>query len=304
MPEFTGQTREEGAAVESSIAQLLAGVVLPASESPRLDAELLLAHVLDKPRTFLRAWPEHSLSAGQVRQFESLISRRQQGEPIAFLLGYRDFWSLRLQTSPCTLIPRADTERLVEVALEKVRASGTPAPGCALDLGSGTGAIALALARELPHWWVTGADVSPAAVVLAMDNAQLNDIHNAGFVISDWFAQLAPQFFDLIVSNPPYIDPADPHLALGDVRFEPRGALVSQENGMADLRHIIMTAPSWLKSGGWLLLEHGYNQAEAVREFLREQGFEAVDTWTDYGGNARVSGGQWSGSVRCGERTR
>lgn len=275
-----------------TIAWVVANTHLPASESPKLDVELLLAHVLQKTRTYLHTWPEKILTPAQWDEFLALVKRRRQGEPVAFLLGYQDFWNLRLRVSPCTLIPRPDTERLVEVAQEKAAAKENSS-GKILDLGTGTGAIALALAKELPCWQVTGTDQSPAAVILAGENASLNQVSNASFLISDWFDQLVAESFDLIVSNPPYIDPLDPHLTQGDVRFEPSSALIAGNKGLADIERIVEEAPHWLASGGWLLLEHGYDQASSVRALLTARGFVQVESWQDYGGNDRVSGGCW-----------
>ncbi|MCJ8169637.1 peptide chain release factor N(5)-glutamine methyltransferase [Atopomonas sediminilitoris] len=275
----------------TSIAQALAAVHLPDSDSAALDAELLLAAVLGKTRTYLRTWPEQTLDDAQAAAFAALLARRQQGEPVAYLLGSQGFWSLDLEVAVHTLIPRPDTEVLVETALTLALPSSTQA----LDLGTGTGAIALALAKERPQWQVLGLDRVPEAVALAARNAQRNGLGNASFRHSDWFSALAPASrFDLIVSNPPYIAESDPHLALGDVRFEPRSALVAAADGLADLQHIIKQAPAWLKPGGWLLLEHGWDQAQAVCALLSEQGFTGVRSEMDLGGHARVSLGQYT----------
>lgn len=272
-----------------SIAALLARAELPGSDTAALDAELLLAHVLGKPRTYLKTWPERELDSAQLQAFEALMARRRVGEPVAYLLGQQGFWNLDLKVSPATLIPRPDTERLVEVALQLA----LPDKARVLDLGTGTGAIALALAVERSGWRVTGCDLQPEAVELAERNRQLNGIGNADFLRSDWFAGLAGQRFDLIVSNPPYIASDDPHLGQGDVRFEPASALVSGDDGLTDLRHIIEQAPNHLQPGGWLLLEHGWEQGGAVRELLSSRGFGAVTTWQDLAGHERISGGQW-----------
>lgn len=258
-------------------------------DSAQLDAELLLAHVLEQPRTHLFAWPERAVPAAHEAAFRALLGRRIAGEPIAYLTGRREFWSLPLAVDASTLIPRPDTERLVEVALELL-----PQPRArVLDLGTGTGAIALALASERRGWSLCGVDIEPAAVALARRNAAALALANVEFAVSDWFAALPSQRFDAIVSNPPYIDADDPHLQRGDVRFEPRRALVSARDGIADIAAIAAAAPAFLHGGGWLLFEHGYAQGAAVRGLLEAAGFGAVRTWRDYGGNERVSGGAW-----------
>jgi len=257
-------------------------------DSPKRDAEILLGYVTGKPRSWLVAFDETLLSDAQLQQLTALLARRARGEPIAHLVGEREFWSLPLRVSDATLIPRPDTEILVEQALARLPA----APARVLDLGTGTGAIALAIASERPDCTVIGVDRVPAAVALAQDNAAHLAIANATFVHSHWFAQLTPTRFDLIVSNPPYIDASDHHLEEGDVRFEPRSALVADEAGMADLRWLIAQSPAWLQPGGWLLLEHGWQQDEAVRQLMCQHHYLAVDTVKDYGGNPRVTFGQ------------
>lgn len=273
------------------IADVLAQVDLPDSATADLDAQLLLAKVLGKSPTYLRTWPERELDAGQLARYEKLIARRRQGEPVAYLLGQQGFWSLDLQVSPATLIPRADTERLVELALEL----GPAGDAQVLDLGTGTGAIALALASERPDWQVLGCDTVVQAVELAEHNRQVHKLANARFMQSDWFAALTPEAFDLIVSNPPYIAAADPHLTQGDVRFEPASALVSGVDGLDAIRHIVELAPGHLQASGWLLIEHGWDQSTAVRLLLQQRGFASVQSWQDLAGHERVSGGQWCG---------
>lgn len=268
---------------------LLAAADLPDSPSARLDAELLLAHVLGKPRSYLRTWPEHEPSAEQVAAFQGLLVRRRQGEPVAYLLGRQGFWSLQLEVAPHTLIPRPDTELLVETALQLLPAT----PLAALDLGTGTGAIALALASERPAWRLTGVDRIDEAVALAERNRAALKLTNVGFKPSHWFSALSGQRFTLIVSNPPYIRSDDQHLSQGDVRFEPASALVAGRDGLTDLREIIAQAPDYLEHGGWLLLEHGYDQAEAVRELLLARGFGQVESRRDLGGHERISLGSW-----------
>ena len=262
------------------------------SDSAALDADCLLCAVLSCTRTYLRTWPEQELTPEQVEQAEQLAVRREQGEPVAYILGVREFWSLPLQVSPATLIPRPDTEALVEWAVTLLSDKGQGQK--ALDLGTGTGAIALALKSEMPALSMWALEREPAALDLARRNAARLGFQ-VNFLASNWFAALNERNFQLIVSNPPYIDVADPHLSQGDVRFEPHTALVAEENGLADIRQIIEQAPDYLAPGGWLLLEHGWQQAEAVRELLLARGFHAVITRQDLGGQERVSGGQWLG---------
>lgn len=263
---------------------------LSGSESPKRDAEILLEYVTGKRRTFLLAFGETRLSEEQRRRLDALLARRENGEPIAYLTGTREFWSLPLAVSPATLIPRPDTECLVERAL---RLLPSDRPSSLLDLGTGTGAIALALASERPDCRVTGVDIQPDAVALAQYNARALALHNARFLLGDWFAPVAGERFALIASNPPYIDAGDIHLTQGDVRFEPAGALVAAHDGLADLAAIIERAPHFLLPDGWLLLEHGWLQGEPVRQRLLARGFRQVVTCRDYGGNERVSLGRW-----------
>lgn len=257
-------------------------------ESPRADADALLCHLLDCRRSYLMTWPERELDGAQQATLQAWLDRRLAGEPIAHLIGEREFWSLPLKVSPATLIPRPDTEVLVEQALARL-----PAGPCALlDLGTGTGAIALALKSERPDVDVWAVDRMPDAAVLARANSAA-----LGLPIEvrdgSWFEPLsdAPRFA-MIVSNPPYIDGADPHLEEGDVRFEPRSALVADEQGLADIRLIIAGAPAHLCPGGWLLLEHGWEQGAAVRQLLLQQGYCQVETVRDYGDNERVTLGR------------
>ncbi|MFC3681116.1 peptide chain release factor N(5)-glutamine methyltransferase [Bacterioplanoides pacificum] len=264
-----------------------------AASSAALDARLILAHVLQQSYTYLYTWGDRLLTADQLQQADGLLQQRLQGQPLAYIVGEREFWSLPLQVSPATLIPRADTETLIEWVLDLAAEQQIPARGSALDLGTGTGAIALAIATEFPDWQVTGADFQPAAVTLAGTNQQRLGLNNARIIRSDWYQAVADETFDLIVSNPPYIDGDDPHLHQGDVRFEPTSALVAEDAGMADLAHIIAQAPAHLNAGGWLLLEHGYQQADAVCELLTQRGFTQVGNRNDLGGNPRISGGCW-----------
>ncbi|MBU9817510.1 peptide chain release factor N(5)-glutamine methyltransferase [Rahnella sp. C60] len=262
---------------------------LAAGESPKRDAEILLGFVTGRARTFIIAFGETPLTADQLQRLDTLLARREQGEPVAYLTGEREFWSLPLSVSPATLIPRPDTECLVEQALARLPSE----PVSILDLGTGTGAVALALASERPDCKVTGVDLQPDAVLLARHNAQKLNILNTLFLHGSWFSPVAGERFALIVSNPPYIDAADPHLAAGDVRFEPASALVAGNAGLADLAHIIQAAPAYLHPGGWLLLEHGWQQAADVQALLHDAGYQQIATIKDYGDNDRVSLGQW-----------
>lgn len=257
------------------------------SDSPRLDAELLLMHILQVNRAWLFTWPEKELSQDPISQLTTLLERRIKGEPVAYLTGVREFWSLPLKVAPSTLIPRPDTETLIEWVLNLP----LPEQTRAVDLGTGTGAIALALASEYSQWQVSAVEFNPEAVLLARDNAETLDL-NIQVEQGSWFEPLTGSF-DLIVSNPPYIDPLDHHLDDGDVRFEPRSALVAERKGLSDLEHIIENAPEYLNNNGWLLLEHGYDQAGAVCDCLRQRGFVDVENRRDLGGQPRISAGRW-----------
>jgi len=273
------------------IDQLLALAAQIVSPTARLDAELLLAFVLGKPRSYLFTWPEKIISASQQAAYLDLLERRKHGEPVAYLLGHQGFWTLDLAVAEHTLIPRADTELLVEAAL---RLAGRDSDWNVLDLGTGSGALALALASERPRWTVTGVDRIESAVALAQHNQQQLQLAHVKFLQSHWFSALAGQRYDLILSNPPYIADNDPHLTQGDVRFEPLSALVSGPDGLEDIREIIEQAPTYLSGDGWLLLEHGYDQAEAVRDLLRQAGFVQVSSRRDLGGHERISLGRFS----------
>jgi len=256
------------------------------SDSARLDIELLLCEVLEKNRSFLFTWPDYLLSASELESFQQMVTRRKQGEPVAHILGHRAFWTLDLDVSPTTLIPRPDTELLVELALEKAAASAS-----ILDLGTGTGAVALALASELSNARVSASDVDKASVALAQSNAEKHQLNNVCCFQSNWFSSVEGKF-DIIVSNPPYIEAADKHLTQGDLKFEPERALVSGEDGLDDIRIIAAEAQKFLKNSAWLLLEHGWNQGGRVRALLLDNGYVDVETRSDLGGNERVSLGR------------
>ena len=276
--------------IEAALKAAAEQLIESGSDSPSLDANVLLCHVLDKPRSYLLTWPDKSLDTQQQHQFDALIERRKAGEPVAYIIGEREFWSLPLKVSPSTLIPRPDTERLVELALDKAQLID----GDILDLGTGTGAIALALASELPLRKVFGIDLREEAWQLASDNAERLGIANASFWNGSWFTPVpSGTKFALVVSNPPYIEENDPHLTLGDVRFEPKSALVAQDNGLADIKTISENARDYLLNEGWLLFEHGYDQGAAVREILQGFGYSNVETQKDYAGNDRVTLGQY-----------
>ncbi len=258
-----------------------------ASPAPRLDAELLLAHALGKERSYLHAHAGEAPDAAALKRFRKLTAARQRGEPIAYLTSKREFWSLELKVTPTTLIPRHETELLLELALQRIPEG---AEWDLLDLGTGSGAIALALARERSCCRITATDLSPAALAVAKQNAVTLQTSNVGFMVGDWFAPLAGRRFHLIVSNPPYIRERDPHLAEGDLRFEPRAALAAGADGLDDLRRIVAAAPQHLDNGGWLLLEHGHDQGADVRELLIARGYADTATFRDLPGQERVTG--------------
>ena len=255
------------------------------SDTATVDCELLLCHVLDVDRSYLKTWPDRELSSAVEEQFEQLLERRIEGEPVAYLIGNQGFWTLDLEVSPDTLIPRPETELLVETALEL----DLPQQAKALDLGTGTGAIALALASERSQWQISAVDLMPKAVQLASANCQRYEFENVEIFQSSWFAEIPAQRFDLIVSNPPYIEDGDRHLTQGDVRFEPASALVSGSDGLDDLRLLIAESVNYLADRGWLMVEHGYQQGPAVRELFRQAGFSAVETRADLNGLERIT---------------
>ncbi|WP_127478190.1 peptide chain release factor N(5)-glutamine methyltransferase [Sulfurivermis fontis] len=272
-----------------TVAEALAAaqLTLTGSDTPRLDAELLLCHVLDKNRAWLRTWPERALTADEQATFAELVARRAAGTPVAYLTGHCGFWSLELRVTPATLIPRPDTETLVEWALELIPAD---AAWSIADLGTGSGAIALAIGRERPRCRIVATDASADALAVAQENATLNQVNNVAFRHGAWFTPLAGERHHLIVSNPPYIAEHDPHLA--GLRHEPRSALSAGPDGLDDIRLLIAGAPHHLPPDGWLLLEHGWDQGAAVRELLQRHGYRQVQTRRDGAGHERISGGQ------------
>jgi len=259
------------------------------SDSPRLDAEVLLSHVLGVTRSYLYAWSDKILTPSQFIQFQTLLTRRLQGEPIAYLTGHREFWSLDLQVTENTLIPRPETELLVEQALTRLPLKSQAK---VIDLGTGSGAIALAIAQERPHCRILATDNSLAALKVAQANAQNLGFQQITFLISDWWVALGEMKATLIVSNPPYIAKNDPHLMQGDVQHEPRVALMAGMDGLVDIRQLIAGAISHLVTGGWLLLEHGYDQAGTIRELFIQYDYESVKTYNDLAGLPRVTVGR------------
>jgi len=274
-----------------SIEQLIAyGTTLcsAVSDSAKLDAELLLCKAIDKNRSYLLTWPERLVSEREVALFEQLLERRQQGEPVAYILGEKEFWSLPFEVNSSTLIPRPDTEVLVEAVLN---AYPQQSARC-LDLGTGTGAIAIAIASERPKWKVDAVDFSAEAVALATRNAQRLAADNVTIYQSNWFEAIKDNCsFTVIVSNPPYIDELDPHLKEGDVRFEPKSALVADNAGLADIEHIAERAWRYLIEKGALFVEHGFEQGKLVRDVFSHMGYSDVVTIEDYNGQPRITVG-------------
>ncbi len=256
---------------------------------PRVDAEVLLCHLLKKNLSHLIAWPEKRLSSAQQQAFQELIQRRINGEPIAYITGHREFWSLELRVTPATLIPRPETELLVEQALERIPSH---AEWQIADLGTGSGAIALAIASERPRCQLYAVDISADALAVAQHNAQRLAIPNVTFLQGDWLAPLQQKSLNMVISNPPYIEESDPHLKQGDLRFEPKRALSSGDDGLDDIRLLIESSRQQLPTDGWLLLEHGYHQSAEILEIMRQQGYRRVQGHIDYGGNDRVACGQ------------
>lgn len=255
------------------------------SDSATLDAELLLAHCLDKNRSYLHTWPEREVSAQQLTQFQALIDKRLTDYPVAYLLGKKAFWTLELSVTPDVLIPRPETELLVEIALDTIK--DIPQPKI-LDLGTGSGAIALALASERTDATVIATDYSEKALAVARKNSvELKRDRNVSFIQSDWLNEIQETDFDLIVSNPPYIDPEDLHLQ-GTIRHEPQQALIAKNKGMSDIEKIINASHPFLKTGGWLILEHGFDQAENTSKLLINNHYTNIKKNIDLNKNDRV----------------
>lgn len=257
------------------------------SESPEIDAQVLLCHILSCQTTFLHSWAEKQLNQQQQDTFKQLIKQRQQGQPVAHITGQQGFWTLDLNVTADTLIPRPDTELLVELALSKLADKMTVA-----DLGTGSGAIALSLAHEQPASRILAMDQSWPALDVAKKNAIHHKLNNVSFWQGQWLEAAADKTLDLVVSNPPYIQENDPHLSQGDVRFEPLAALVSGDDGLDDIRIIVRQAQCCLKLSGWLLVEHGHDQALHVQKLFQQAGFTNISSHQDFGGNDRVVMGQ------------
>mgnify|MGYP001076049615 CR=1 FL=1 len=274
-----------------TIAQALNEVAkrLANHDSARLDAEVLLGHVLGRSRAHLYTWPEQALTDDEAERFDVLISRRAAGEPVAHLTGHREFWDLELRVTPDTLIPRPETELLVEAALDRIP---TDADWNLADLGTGSGAIALALAGERPKCSLVAVEKSAPALAVARTNAVRAGLANVRWLAGSWFEPLGTARFQVIVSNPPYVREGDPHLIEGDVRFEPHSALTSGSDGLDAVRQLVFGAPPYLEAAGWLLMEHGFDQGDAVRRLFHDAGYVNIFTKRDLGELERISGGQ------------
>lgn len=276
--------------IKSTLTDATAKLAL-VSESASLDAEVLLCQALNKPRSFLRAWPDKLLHPEQLTAFKTLLEQRQKGTPIAYITGSREFWSRDFLVSPDVLIPRPDTELLIELSLKLIPKNEAVK---IIDLGTGSGIIAVTLAAERPHAQISATDFSPAALRIAQLNADKHHLNNIQFYSSDWFANIPDTKFNLVISNPPYIAEDDSHLQQGDVRFEPQTALSAPEQGLGDIKIIAETARHFLESCGHLLIEHGYNQQEQVQTLFKDLHYDNVQTYIDLSGQPRVTYGQWN----------
>lgn len=268
---------------------LQATQLLSQSNSPKLDAELLLAAVLKTTRTYFISHPEREITPTEFSEFTALLKQRQEGKPIAYLIGHKEFWSLDLVVTPDTLIPRPETELLVEQVLKKI----TGKKKYIADLGTGSGAIALALAKEHPDWIIHATDISPDALDIAKLNAERLHISNVTFFQGDWCNALPEQTYDVIVSNPPYVAEEELPLMSPGVAFEPQAALFSKDQGLADLRKIINSAHSYLKPKGLLFLEHGFQQACAIQSIFTQMGYTEVTVYKDLAGLDRITTARW-----------
>ena len=277
-----------GLLLKSGSKQLEVALALDPS-CARIEVQCLLQSVLNVNRAYLLTHPERILKLDELARYNELLMRRLTGEPIAYLLGQREFYGLEFKVTPATLIPRPDTELLVELALQRIPSDSAIR---ILDMGTGSGAIAIAIAHQRPGAQVLAVDASEAALSVAAENVRQLNAGNVRLLHSDWFAALGGERFDIIVSNPPYIDLDDVHLQLGDVRFEPLSALASGSDGLDDIRRIVADAKTYLAAGGWLMFEHGYNQAEPVRLLLLQAGFYKVSSMRDLSGIERVTLGQ------------
>ncbi|MEQ1557317.1 MAG: peptide chain release factor N(5)-glutamine methyltransferase [Methyloglobulus sp.] len=260
------------------------------SESAFLDAEILLCTAIDKDRSYLRAWPDQPLNPDQIETYEALLAERRQGKPIAYITGHKEFWSRDFLVSPDVLIPRPDTELLVELSLALIPKNQ---PTKIIDLGTGSGIIAITLATECPYAQIIATDMSEAALHIAKRNAMNHKVDNIQFFQSNWFEKVPAGKVDLIVSNPPYIAAYDPHLQDGDLRFEPITALVAVQEGLSDICIIAENARDWLENGGFLLIEHGYNQEHGIQAIFTKLGYDHIQTHRDLSGQPRVTSGQY-----------
>ena len=267
------------------------GTLAAVSDSALLDAEVLLCMTLNKPRSHLRAWPDQQLQSEHLNIFRAMLEQRQKGIPIAYITGNREFWSRDFQVTPDVLIPRPDTELLIELSLKLIPADE---PFKIIDLGTGSGIIAVTLAAECPHAQISAIDFSLAALRIAQLNAAKHHINIIQFYQSDWFTGIPNTKFNLIISNPPYIAEDDNHLQQGDVRFEPQTALRAAEHGLGDIKIIADAARNYLEPGGHLLIEHGYNQLQQVQTLFKDLHYDKVQTYTDLSGQPRVTYGQWN----------
>ncbi|MEI4259885.1 MAG: peptide chain release factor N(5)-glutamine methyltransferase [Candidatus Dasytiphilus stammeri] len=266
----------------------VAQLTLVYSNASKRDAEILLEFVMEKPKSWLKAFDDAPIRSKELKKLNFFLNKRVQGYPIQYLIEEWEFWSLSLRITPRTFIPRADTETVVSQALLHITNDSMRI----LDLGSGSGAIALAIAWERSNCYILGVDYNQSCVLLAQYNAWKLGIKNATFIYSNWFSTLSRKRFHIIVSNPPYIDRTDMHLKCGDLRFEPTKSLIAKNKGMGDLKKIISQSSNYLEEEGWLLVEHGYQQGEQVRKFMIKNNFKHVHTYWDFSKNERVTEGQ------------